>query len=151
MTTVSWWIPGWAPAGFDRSLYYVNFAYPVLDLGYAASVSWYPSTRTSVTGYLNGAWKRKWDYLAGRCGLAEFDSADFSQSYSGYSQSLGVSAYYFLGPRLNLKAGLEERTNWFRSRDEINGAPWDYGSPIDFQRSWSSRWVASTGLVYYLF
>lgn len=137
--------------GIDRSVQYLNYAYPMLEMGYIASVSWYPSSRTSVTGYLNGYLKRKWDYLEGRCGLAEFDSAGFSLFHFGYSQSVGVRADYFLGPRLVLRAGLEERSNWYRTRDEINGAPWEYGSPIDRQRTWSTRWVANTGLIYYLF
>ena len=139
------------PTDFDWSRNYIGYAYPRLDLGYAASVSWYPSTRTTVTGYLQGYWRRKWDYLDGNSGLPMLDSADFHQVYIGYGQTLGVAADYFLGPRLVFRAGLGERSDWSRSRDEILGAPWNFSTPGELQRSWYTRRFAHAGLTYYLF
>ena len=137
--------------GFDWNRKYISYGYPSLDLGYTASVSWYPSTRTTVTGYLQGNCVRKWDYLDGNSGLPMLDSADFHQFYIGYGQSLGVFADYFLGPRLVFKVGIDERSDWYRSRDEIIGAPWQFGTTGELRRSWYTRRFAHAGLTYYLF
>jgi hypothetical protein len=127
------------------------FAYPMIESGFEAGASWFPSTRSSLRAYLKGEGRRKQDYLGSKVEIAEAAGIPLRQKFISYAHTLGLNAEYFFGPRLVLRLSGYQRTNWSLSEDELNDTPWDYGPPPHSMESWYPQMNVDLGLTYYLF